>query len=167
MGDSREKIVHVVGEYVPVSPGPDGISEREYFQQLFFSANQKLGVQTHFPSALTESLVMSMQPEDVVVLLNPGVNCVTNAFSSRYRKLVFQLPTVIGRGRTVLAFQDTEAKRSLRLSRQFPLFEISYAPVFSGSRPGPETVVPIDPAPEEAVGIVAKILSGKNPDVYA
>lgn len=170
MSDFRTH-VYVIGEYVPVSSGTEE-AQREvgFFKQLFFNANMKLGAMTYFERALTSKLVERMKAGDVVVLLNPAVDQLTNSFSSLYRKLIGCLPGRIGKGRIVVAFQDRDVKKKLCLG-SLPFlgqhWEISYVPLHSTSAFGLDNISHPSPAPEEAIGIVKKIINGENPDVYA
>jgi hypothetical protein len=171
MTTDRKPVVHVVGEYFPACTGTDRISEAQYFKQLFMKSNSQAGATTSFVSKtsdhrFTGSYVESIAHGDVVVLLNPEIDLNSFSFRTGYQSLVKVASAKAGKGRTVLAMQDDESRQRLRLSSQCELWQINYTPVFI-TRDGHEVATPREPAPEEAMAIVAKILRGENPDVYA
>ncbi len=171
MTTDRKPVVHVVGEYFPTCTGTDRISEEYYFKQLFMRSNSNAGANTFFVSKsgnhrFTEGYVEGIRSGDVLVLLNPEIDLNSFSFRTSYQSLVKKASGKTGSGRTVLAMQDNEARQRLRLSSQCELWQISYTPVFI-TKDGHEVARERDPAPEEAMGIVAKILRGENPDVYA
>lgn len=171
MTTDRKPVVHVVGDYVPACFGTDRVSETQYFKQLFMKSNSLAGATTSFVTKtggnrFTESYVERIASGDVVVLLNPEIDLKSFSFRTSYQALVKTASGNAGRGRTVLAMQDDEARKVLRLSSQCELWQINYTPVFI-TKDGREVAAPRDPAPEEAMAIVAKILRGENPDVYA
>lgn len=65
----------------------------------------------------------------------------------------------IGTARTVLAMQDSKDRMNLRLGGGFQLWPIQYAPIFNSH----DDPVHIEPAPEEALEIVLKLLKGATP----
>jgi hypothetical protein len=172
MTTDRMPVVHVVGEYLPACTGTDRISEAQYFKQLFMKSNQNAGATTSFVSKtggvrFNEGYVERIAPGDVVVLLNPEIDINSFSFRTGYQRLVKRASEKAGRGRTVLAMQDDEVRQRLRLSSQCELWQINYTPVFITTKEGQEVSAPREPVPEEAMEIAAKILRGKNPDVYA
>ncbi len=156
-------MVHIIGTYVPESSGEDGLSECNFFQRLFVNTAAKYGGGVIFIKTIGAKALSSMKKDDIIILLNPSF--VTSGIlpAQSYKTSLRKAVEIVGRGRTILAFQDTEAKKNLCLSSSIPsLWEITYAPVFSTT----DKIYKASPSPEEAVSIMEKILDGKNPDVY-
>lgn len=168
----RSPVVHVIGEYFPMSSGPDERSaEKRQFNRLFEQSNAAAGGTTVFLKKRSSDLTFGepyisrcMKLGDVVVYLNPVRDLSMLSARRRYRDLMQLAARAVGHGRSVLAMQDADLGSRIK-DGQLPLLEIDYSPIYGLSGRGVETVVL--PAPEEAFSIVKRLLLGERPAVFA
>jgi hypothetical protein len=160
--------VHVIGEYETVSSGFDREVERNLFRKLFWKSNFNKGAQSRFlmgakgDKRFTLAYIREeIGRRDIVVLLNPTGDCTKYKYRTELRERIKKITETVGKKRMVLAFQDLEAKLSLRISSCCG-DSISYLPMPYYDSEGVECMrVPL-PAPEEAIAIVAKLLTNNN-----
>ncbi len=176
MAQFRDVTVHVAGHYVPTCTGLDALEEVCHFRELFWKSNARVGAMSAFlmgmkgdPPLTQDYVAKRVKKGDVFVLLNPTGDLDSTSYMRRYTGVVLQVSRSLGKQRLVLAFQSAEVRRSVRshgLSMgQLAVWEISHTPLIFWED-GREVVRPCIPAPEEAMRIVAAIITGDNPDVY-
>lgn len=151
--------VFLVGSYLPTLLGTEGVSEEQYFKQIWYNRLEKEYALPVFSQKFSPELMCRMKKGDILVLLNPPFDSGGTTAKSKYVECVRRCGESIGTARTVLAMQDSKDIKNLRLGGRFQLWPIQYAPIFNSH----DNPVHIDPAPEEALEIVLKLLKGVTP----
>ncbi len=151
--------VFLVGSYLPMLLGTEGVSEEQYFKQIWYNRLEKEYALPVFSQRFSPELVCRMKKGDMLVLLNPPFDSGRTTAKAEYVNSMKKCSEKIGIGRVVLAMQDDKDRRNLRLGGRFQLWPIQYAPIFNSH----DDPVHIEPAPEEALEIVLKLLKGATP----